>query len=722
MYYTGVPAKRVKNLAIDNEKIAANKSKELSLKVTFDEYYSKLVDQCHMKMSCMCTILETEHSYVDQDTFRLIKPELKIKAPATGKVGEKIKAEVSFTNPLPCALTSSELTVEGTGLTKHQVILLKVLADSCCAAGRIVRSCSTDFTMRRSSSRFMSSSRRTGSTSTGTIRTRLYSDIIRSRGNRFTLTNFPRRSVNTPTSEGRKPILEREEPPPPVKPDLTVENVDLNISTNSKEHHTDEYSISEEGRGLVVRRGDNPTPTTGTRVSLVLADKDPDKEWGARILKYAKKRLSIRINTPPTCYVGIWKLQIETFVKSDNKTVIFDSWHDQNIYILFNPWCKDDQVYLPEEEWLNEYILNDKEPIEELNTENVWNFHVWNDVWMARPDLPKGYGGWQAIDSTAQEASDGIYRCGPAPLVAIKSGEVYLPYDTPFIFAELNADRIKWQMDEFGGVTKIKLSKNSIGIRISTKLPIGKPYKHPEGSVEERTAVINANQVSSRKGLYHEEGKPMDVQFELLKKETDPYGKDFEISLKITNNSSETRTFSGCINTSSMFYTGITTKRVKKLVIEKEKIGANKSKELSLKVTFDEYYNKLVDQCHMEMSCMCQVLETNQTYVDQDTFRLIKPDLTIKMPDNGKIGKMMKVEVSFTNPLPCALTDCELTVEGIGLTKTQVFPQSIVPSNQVFMATVDFLPTKAGLRELIGSFNSRELAMVDGSSEIMISK
>lgn len=53
--------------------------KELSLKVTFDEYYSKLVDQCHMKMSCMCTILETKHTYVDQDTFRLIKPELKIK-------------------------------------------------------------------------------------------------------------------------------------------------------------------------------------------------------------------------------------------------------------------------------------------------------------------------------------------------------------------------------------------------------------------------------------------------------------------------------------------------------------------------------------------------------------------------------------------------------------------------------------------------------------------
>lgn len=35
------------------------------------------------------------------------------------------------------------------------------------------------------------------------------------------------------------------------------------------------------------------------------------------------------------------------------------------------------------------------------------NYHVWNEVWMGRPDLPVGYGGWQALDATPQEASDG---------------------------------------------------------------------------------------------------------------------------------------------------------------------------------------------------------------------------------------------------------------------------------------------------------------------------
>ena len=37
--------------------------------------------------------------------------------------------------------------------------------------------------------------------------------------------------------------------------------------------------------------------------------------------------------------------------------------------------------------------------------DSIWNFHVWNEVWMARPDLPKGFGGWQVIDATPQEES-----------------------------------------------------------------------------------------------------------------------------------------------------------------------------------------------------------------------------------------------------------------------------------------------------------------------------
>lgn len=63
---------------------------------------------------------------------------------------------------------------------------------------------------------------------------------------------------------------------------------------------------------------------------------------------------------------------------------------------------------------------------------------MWNDCWMARPDLPPGHGGWQAVDSTPQETSQGTFRCGPASVNAIRSGQVYLKHDTPFVFAEVS--------------------------------------------------------------------------------------------------------------------------------------------------------------------------------------------------------------------------------------------------------------------------------------------
>ena len=37
-------------------------------------------------------------------------------------------------------------------------------------------------------------------------------------------------------------------------------------------------------------------------------------------------------------------------------------------------------------------------------------------------------------------------RCGPAPVTAIKEGNVYLPFDAPFIFAEVNGDKLHWEV------------------------------------------------------------------------------------------------------------------------------------------------------------------------------------------------------------------------------------------------------------------------------------
>lgn len=136
------------------------------------------------------------------------------------------------------------------------------------------------------------------------------------------------------------------------------------------------------------------------------------------------------------------------------------------------------------------------------------NFHthinlVRNELWMERPDLASNaltYNGWQAVDSTPQEMSDGIYRCGPAPVKAVKYGEVLRPYDCNFLYAEVNADKLFWLYR--GPSQPLKLMRKdtlAIGQLISTKAvgrfdreDITSTYKFPEKSQDERDTMLKA--------------------------------------------------------------------------------------------------------------------------------------------------------------------------------------------------------------------------------------
>lgn len=141
--------------------------------------------------------------------------------------------------------------------------------------------------------------------------------------------------------------------------------------------------------------------------------------------------------------------------------------------------------------------------MEELNSDSIWNYHVWNEVWMERPDLGinrTSYSGWQAIDATPQEMSDGVYRCGPASVRAVKLGEIQRPYDTNFLYSEVNADKLFWRYA--GPFQPLKLLRKDIygiGHLISTKA-VGKweredvtsNYKFAEKTRDERDTMLKA--------------------------------------------------------------------------------------------------------------------------------------------------------------------------------------------------------------------------------------
>uniref|UniRef100_A0A669AZQ6 protein-glutamine gamma-glutamyltransferase n=1 Tax=Oreochromis niloticus TaxID=8128 RepID=A0A669AZQ6_ORENI len=121
--------------------------------------------------------------------------------------------------------------------------------------------------------------------------------------------------------------------------------------------------------------------------------------------------------------------------------------------------------------------------------DSIWNYHCWNEVMTKRPDLPPGLEGWQVVDSTPQETSDGYFRCGPAPVIAIKEGHLCYPFDCGFVFAEVNSDVVFLKRDKYGDLTPFRVDKTYIGEKILTKAVgsqeqnnITNTYKFPEGN------------------------------------------------------------------------------------------------------------------------------------------------------------------------------------------------------------------------------------------------
>ncbi|EFX83535.1 hypothetical protein DAPPUDRAFT_301901 [Daphnia pulex] len=416
------------------------------------------------------------------------------------------------------------------------------------------------------------------------------------------------------------------------------------------------------------------------------------------------------------------------------------------------------------------------------NQDAMWNFHAWTEVWMSRPDLQTGFNGWQAIDPTPPpqfwQKNGGEFRRGPSSVESVRRGEVGFAYDTPYLFAEVNAEVSHFQEDETShwGFRKIRVNNYQVGRMILTKRPgadddvsdadaedISSLYKNPDGmsryqkqgdgcfnslfnqgmsssysdmrdrerdrdmklfptgSPAERLSAMNASRSVEKSQPMFEAHRPTneDVYFDLIDQEKVAWGQPFNFQVQIQNRSQEMRTITTILSANSVYYTGVTARRLgrcdRQFVLQP---GGRET--MQIRISWDEYRDKIVDYGHIKIYAMASVQETKQCWSEEEDFQLEKPKLDVQIRGNPQVGQDCFATFSFMNPISVTLTECEFTFEGPGLVRAQTVKYRDVKPGEMISFVQKFMPRFNGERKLVATFNSRELGDIVGSRPIHV--
>ncbi|KAM4032376.1 protein-glutamine gamma-glutamyltransferase 5-like [Anomaloglossus baeobatrachus] len=406
---------------------------------------------------------------------------------------------------------------------------------------------------------------------------------------------------------------------------------------------------------------------------------------------------------------------------------------------------------------IDEYYDTTGKKLPKESNDSIWNFHVWCECWMARKDLPPGYGGWQVLDPTPQETSNGIFCCGPTSVNAIKEGDVYLTYDGPFVYSMVNADCVKYTIY---GTKKEKTfcDPHLVGYRISTKCvgtderdDITHTYKYDEGTIEERKSFEKALQRLSRlsitsngvphrnlsngfssNGVSPEHGpvpdneqpnRPLSDAKLLLKfklTESPQLGQTINLALLSVNLLPVAKTLKLSFSAQSLKHRGkpgVQFWKDSKYI----NLGPKEEKWLLLQIPYSQYGKHLEDGNLIRVAAVGEQNITWEKVLVAKDINLAMPQIIIKPMGSAKVNQPCKVQLMFSNPLTEDVRDCLLVIEGSGLLQKQIkILVGAMKASERSILEFDLAPYKVGLKQLQVNFSSNKFQVIKGYRTIVV--
>ncbi|XP_047396656.1 protein-glutamine gamma-glutamyltransferase E [Sciurus carolinensis] len=370
-------------------------------------------------------------------------------------------------------------------------------------------------------------------------------------------------------------------------------------------------------------------------------------------------------------------------------------------------------------------------------SDSVWNFHVWNEGWFVRNDLGPSYSGWQVLDATPQERSQGVFQCGPASVNAIREGDVDLNFDMTFIFAEVNADRITWIYDTANGSQKQNsLDTRSIGKYISTKavgsnsrMDVTDKYKYPEGSKEERQvhekalSKLKPNATFGATSAGDVAGEELAPSISGRFKVTGvlAVGQEVSLALLLKNLTSDRKTVTVNMTAWTIVYNGTLVHEVWK---DSATISLDPEEEVQhpVKISYAQYDKYLKSDNMIRTTAICKVTDEAEVVVERDVI-LDNPTLTLEVLDQAHVRKPVNVQMLFSNPLDEPVKDCVLMVEGSGLLRgnLKIDVPALRPKERS-RVRFEILPTRSGTKQLLADFSCNKFPAIKAMLSIDVAE
>ncbi|XP_068604449.1 protein-glutamine gamma-glutamyltransferase E-like [Brachionichthys hirsutus] len=414
----------------------------------------------------------------------------------------------------------------------------------------------------------------------------------------------------------------------------------------------------------------------------------------------------------------------------------FNSAHDTDGNLSIDKFCNEDGAEL------------------KMGGDSIWNFHVWCESWMKRPDLAEDgiYGGWQVLDPTPQETSGGIHCCGPASLKAILKGQVDTEYDVPFVFAEVNADIVTWEVKADGSLVSVKHDPKKVGRSITTKKvssdqrrDVTNRYKHKEGTTKERSAfeyaisrdyttdadrvdvvdedesadegegaVVDSTEVTEE---IQPEKPPMTIEFQEVTMPKN--GEDVSMQLLLHSETASAIQLRIKISVQAMRYNDQPDALIQKDARE-ETLHPGKDLCIPILVPFLDYHDPMLKSGYMKISALIEdKLSEENVYFAEDDVVLLDPPLRITVNDGARVGQLTSGTLIFKNTIPKPLQDCTLTLFGNDLYDKgqECRIGTLLPGSEVTVH-FDFIPRKPGKKTLVADFDSENLKDVKSSCKV----